>query len=98
MPTWTFTDDEGREVEVTYTASRYVPARVSGPPENCYPAEGGLEDWSAECDGVEYELTEAQIDALQEQIIGEQESLYADAMELRAELRAEMRRDDPEWD
>jgi hypothetical protein len=23
----------------------YVPARVSGPPEDCYPAEGGYGDW-----------------------------------------------------
>jgi len=23
----------------------YVPAYVSGPPENCYPAEGGRGDW-----------------------------------------------------
>jgi hypothetical protein len=23
----------------------YVPARVSGPPESCYPSEGGYGDW-----------------------------------------------------
>lgn len=23
----------------------YVPAKISGPPENCYPAEGGYGDW-----------------------------------------------------
>lgn len=23
----------------------YVPAKVSGPPEHCYPAEGGYGDW-----------------------------------------------------
>jgi hypothetical protein len=33
-------------VEVGYTVSRYYPARISGPPEDCYPAEGGeIEDW-----------------------------------------------------
>jgi hypothetical protein len=24
---------------------RHVPARISGPPENCYPAEGGYGDY-----------------------------------------------------
>jgi len=24
---------------------RYRPAYISGPPENCYPAEGGCGDW-----------------------------------------------------
>jgi len=34
-------DEEDVEVVVTFTATPYVPAQVSGPPENCYPAEGG---------------------------------------------------------
>ena len=28
-------------VEVHYDIEPYVPARISGPPEDCYPAEGG---------------------------------------------------------
>lgn len=28
-------------VVVTYRQSPYIPARTSGPPENCYEAEGG---------------------------------------------------------
>ena len=33
------------ELEVRGSFSAYIPAKVSGPPENCYPAEGGeLED------------------------------------------------------
>jgi hypothetical protein len=31
-------------IRVTYWEA-YVPAKVSGPPENCYPAEGGCGDW-----------------------------------------------------
>ena len=34
-------DDEDVEVTVEYTATPYVPAQTYGPPENCYPAEGG---------------------------------------------------------
>lgn len=31
-------------IRVTYWEP-YVPAKVSGPPEYCYPAEGGCGDW-----------------------------------------------------
>ncbi len=31
-------------VRVTYWEP-YIPAKISGPPENCYPAEGGEGDW-----------------------------------------------------
>jgi hypothetical protein len=29
------------EVEVTFTQTPIIPAKLSGPPEDCYPAEGG---------------------------------------------------------
>ena len=29
------------DIVVEYEIDRYVPALLSGPPENCYPAEGG---------------------------------------------------------
>jgi hypothetical protein len=38
--------------QIEGSVSRYIPARVSGPPENCYPAEGG-----------EVEIEEAWLDA-----------------------------------
>jgi hypothetical protein len=38
-------------VQVEYSASVYYPARISGPPENCCPAEGG----EVEILAVEYE-------------------------------------------
>lgn len=31
----------GVEFDVEFTAEPYIPAKISGPPENCYPAEGG---------------------------------------------------------
>lgn len=35
----------GAEIEhsacITFTATPYVPAKIYGPPEHCYPAEGG---------------------------------------------------------
>lgn len=32
------------EVVIHYDIEPYVPARISGPPEDCYPAEGGCVD------------------------------------------------------
>lgn len=33
--------DDEIEFNVEFDASPYVPAKISGPPERCYPAEGG---------------------------------------------------------
>lgn len=35
--------DDGSEVDltVTYTITPYDPGRINGPPEDCYPPEGG---------------------------------------------------------
>lgn len=41
---WTLTrgsEEADIEVSVWYEVEPYVPARISGPPEDCYPAEGG---------------------------------------------------------
>lgn len=37
----TFELDNGVEVTVIYTINPFDPGVVSGPPENCYPPEGG---------------------------------------------------------
>lgn len=47
---------EEKTYEVTASVSGYVPAKISGPPENCYPAEGGeVEIESITLDGKEVE-------------------------------------------
>ena len=52
--TFAFENKEGVEVEVEINANilPYVPGKLSGPPENCYPPEGGeCDDWSLTLDG-----------------------------------------------
>jgi hypothetical protein len=47
------------EVEVDLTFSELVPAYISGPPEDCYPAEGGeLQDMSIPSLGMGYNASE----------------------------------------
>jgi hypothetical protein len=36
--------DDDIDVTIDYTITPIIPARVSGPPEDCYPAEGGEVD------------------------------------------------------
>ena len=40
---WTLTRADGNDLDVivAYQIEPYVPAKVGGPPEDCYPAEGG---------------------------------------------------------
>ncbi len=46
------------EVEVTGDVAPIIPGRYSGPPEDCYPDEGGeVESLSASLDGKPFELT-----------------------------------------
>lgn len=60
---WTCKDET--EVEVTYTISAYDPGRIFGPPELCYPPEGGeVEILSVKRDGQEIELDEDEIERL----------------------------------
>lgn len=51
-------DVEEIEVDVSAHVTPYVPARTSGDPDDCYPAEGGdVEDLTATVDGKPFELT-----------------------------------------
>jgi len=61
-----------REYEVVGHVSRIVPARVSGPPEDCYPAEGGeVEDMTITLDGQKFDQSEfspKQIEKMEEML------------------------------
>jgi hypothetical protein len=53
--------DEGCLIEVECYASfsPVIPGRYSGPPEDCYPDEGGdLDDFTATVDGKDFPLTD----------------------------------------
>ena len=64
--TWTIERDEDAfEIEVHYRVEAYDPGRVYGPPEHCYPAEGGgVELLGVTHNGHPFELTEAEEDKL----------------------------------
>ena len=70
------------EVEVTYTATPFIPAQTYGLPENCSPAEGGeCEIESVEFDGKEFVLTdkgEALVQAACEKRVADDQADAAD--------------------
>lgn len=83
------------EFEVEFDSSPYVPAKVSGPPEHCHPAEGGeVEIESITIGGFEVSdiISESVRDKLQsmceeaapELEAEERDSALADAAEARA--------------
>lgn len=88
------------EFEVEFNASPYVPAKISGPPENCYPAEGGEVELESIMIG-EFEVTDVISESVRDklQIMAEEAApeLEAEARESAeaeaAEARAERERD-----
>ena len=83
------------EFEVEFSSTPYVPARISGPPENCYPAEGGEVEIESICigefevsdiisDSVRAKLQEMCEEAAPECERDERDSALADAAEARA--------------
>jgi hypothetical protein len=63
---WTIERDEDAfDIEVRYRVEPYDPGQSFGPPEDCYPAEGGgVELLAVTHNGLPFELTEAEEDAL----------------------------------
>lgn len=54
-------DDEEIELTIEYSVAKYYPAQTYGPPENCYPAEGGeIEDMTVTRDDEPFEITDAE--------------------------------------
>jgi len=92
-------DDEGGELVLTVACEvyPYVPAYTSGPPEDCYEAEGGVDiDSATDPDGREVDLSDAEIERVielaHEAAATDAEDCAAIAAEHRAELAREMRR------
>lgn len=57
------------DIEVEYSVSAYYPAKISGPPEDCYPAEGGeIETLTAYRDGQAIDLTPTELEAVETHI------------------------------
>jgi hypothetical protein len=66
---YTWEDEDNNRVlefDIEGSVSKYIPAKISGPPENCYPAEGGdLEDWEITLvDGTVYDDDSVSIRAM----------------------------------
>ena len=53
------------EFEVEFSSTPYVPAKISGPPENCYPAEGGEVEIESICIG-EFEVSDIISDSVRQ--------------------------------
>lgn len=88
------------EFEVEFNSSPYVPAKISGPPEHCYPAEGGDVEIESifigefEVSDVISEATRDKLQDLAEEAAPELEAeALASAEEYAAEARAERERD-----
>lgn len=66
-------DDDETEITVEYTRTPFIPAKLYGPPEDCYPAEGGeteIVGISKIVDGreVSFEPTPEQLQTIYEEL------------------------------
>lgn len=70
-------------VRVTYWEA-YLPAKVFGPPESCYPAEGGEGDWEIldtrgrPAPWLERKMTDRDRNLLSEEVFNHMESMEPD--------------------
>lgn len=61
--------DEDIDIDVDYEVAPYDPGRTYGPPEDCYPPEGGeITSLTAYRDGEEFALTDAEASAVEQRI------------------------------
>lgn len=76
-----FERDNGDIVVIEYKINPFDPGVSYGPPESCYPPEGGdIADW--EVDGGKVELTEAEAERAEKEIYANPPDPY-DAMDDR---------------
>ena len=76
-------DDPDGEIVVVleYTATPFVAAQIQGPPENCYPAEGGPEADSMTVDKVPVAMYSSKWSKLTETML----EMASEAMQTKAE-------------
>lgn len=62
--------DDEIELTVEYSLAPYDPGVSWGPPEDCYPPEGGdVEDMAITLDGDPFEVTAQEADAIEAHIL-----------------------------
>ena len=76
MATITILDLEFDVVVDSYTS--YDPGRIHGPPEDCYPPEGGEIEWHVEDDHPIGEFIQAAIDNNSEWVESVEEQIFAE--------------------
>ena len=72
----------GYDFEVEFEATPYEPASISGPPEYCYPAEGGDVDIISVCLG-DWDVTEILSESTMNHITSEVEAYVCSDMPAR---------------
>lgn len=87
---WVERGDDELEIKVTASASPRVRGRYHGPPERCFPDEGGeIEDIQATLNGVEFELTKDEEDKALESLGEAAREAEAAAYEAWGEAQAD---------
>ena len=64
-----YRDEEEYDLLIDFTITPYDPGNTYGPPENCYPPEGGeIYDLTAFLDGREFSLLDGELEKIEQYI------------------------------